>query len=269
MDFDNSSSLYGVEYYALRGFMREAEIHLKQDGIKEALFEIRFESPITPEVVIGRLTDAEGWAGFNAVRMVTADIPPQLRDIDLNMRYAPSYELVRSETNELIRIGPKSLSYHRLAPYPGWTTHFPAVRDVVETLFSKIQTITPTRLGFRYVNALNGPDHLIEVASNLALKIAIGDGEGFEPDSFALNYKRQNELGHVEQVQVATPDYVQGQSGPSDFSVLVDIDIFTPDAYSVVGQEDVLAWIETAHDLLKQNFFKLLPNSTIEQLRVT
>lgn len=253
---------------ALRDFMSVAKIHLKQDGIKEALFEIRFDSPVTPEVVIGRLTDAEGWAGYNPVRLAAADLPKQIRDIDLNLRYAPSYELVKSETNELIRIGAKSLSYHRLAPYPGWNIHFPALKDAIKTLFAKIATITPTRLGFRYVNALNGQDHLIGRASDLALKIAIGDGVGFEPDSFALNYKRQACLGHIEQVQVATPDYVQGQPGLPDFSVIVDIDIFTPDAYTVGGQDDVLAWIETAHDLLKENFFKLLPNNIIEQLRI-
>lgn len=252
----------------LKDDMSVAGIHLKQDGIKEALLEIRFDTPVVPEAVIGRLTDAEAWSDFSPSRMPTADIPQQLRQMDGNLRFTPSYELSRGAPNELIRIGPNVLSYHRLAPYPGWDSHLPALRQVVETLFAKLATFNPVRLGFRYVNALNGTDHHIAAASDLALKIVAGEGDAFTPPSFALNYRHQHQASHVEQVQVATPNYVLVQQGQPDFSVLVDIDIFTPDFYPITGADNVLAWIDTAHDLLKENFFKLLPTAIIEELRV-
>jgi uncharacterized protein (TIGR04255 family) len=252
---------------ALRDHMTVAEFHLKQDGIKEALFEIRFETPVVPEAVIGRLTDAPAWVDFAPTRMPSADIPNQLRMIDPNLRFTPSYELTKG-ASELIRIGPNSLSYHRLAPYPGWQNHSPALKKVVETLFVTITSLTPVRLGFRYVNALNGSDHMMDSVADLALKVTVGEDRGFVPGSFALNYRHQNQPGHIEQVQVATPDYIQLQAGPPEFSVLVDIDIFTPDFYRVSGAGEVLSWIDTAHTLLKDNFFKLLPAATIEELRI-
>lgn len=248
--------------------MSFAGTHLKHDSIKEALFEIRFDTMVVPEVVIGRLTDVPAWSDFVPNRMQSADIPLQLREMDPNLRYAPSYELVKGAPSELIRIGPNSLSYHRLAPYPGWELHFPAITSVVETLFQTIKTLVPTRLGFRYVNALNGADHNIHSASDLALNVAAGEGEQFTPNSFALNYRNQVRHGHIEQVQIATPDYVQPNAAEVDFSVLVDIDIFTPDSYPVTGANNVLEWIVIAHDLLKDNFFKLLPAAVIEDLRV-
>lgn len=247
--------------------MTTAEIHLKQDGIKETLFEIRFETPVMPEAVIGRLTDAAAWADFTPTRLPTADMPHQMRIMDANLRYTPTYELAKVGT-ELIRIGPNSLSYHRMAPYPGWDVHARALKQVVDTLFATISVLTPLRLGFRYINALNGSDHLIGSVSDLALKVIAGEGESFVPTSFALNYRHQNHPGHVEQVQVATPDYVQPQAGQPEFSVLVDIDIFTPELYLVNGAENVLTWIDTAHTLLKENFFTLLPAATIEELRI-
>lgn len=253
---------------ALSGNMSFAGIHLRQDGIKEALFEIRFNTPITPEVVIGRLTDSEVWRDFTASRMPSADMPQQLRQIDPNLRFAASYELSRAGRSELIRIGPNSLSYHRLAPYPGWVEHFPALEQVVKTLFETIAPLVPVRLGFRYVNALNSADHKIAAASDMALKIAVGDVASFVPASFALNYRHQSQAGHVEQVQVATPDYIQAQPSQPEFSVLVDIDIFTPDSYPITDMDCVMTWIDKAHDLLKENFFKLLPTAIIEELRV-
>lgn len=248
--------------------MSFAGIHLRHDGIKEALFEIRFDTHVVPEVVIGRLTDAPAWADFRPTRMPSADIPIQLRAMDPNLRFAPSYELVRGGPSELIRIGPNSLSYHRLAPYPGWDVHFPDLKSVIETLFATIKGLTPTRLGFRYVNALNNIEHNIASAADLALNVAAGEAEQFTPTSFALNYRNQVHEGHVEQVQVATPDYVQPSAVEADFAVLVDIDIFTPESYPVTGSENVLEWVVTAHDLLKENFFKLLPAAVIEDLRV-
>lgn len=252
---------------ALRDNMSVAEIHLKQDGIKEALFEIRFDTPVMPEAVIGRLTEAPAWSDFAPTRLPTADMPQQMRMIDPSLRFTPSYELAKPGT-ELIRIGPNLLSYHRMGPYPGWDQHAPMLKLVVETLFATIAVLTPVRLGFRYVNALNGSDQGISTAADLALKVAVGEGEGFVPASFALNYRHQNQPGHIEQVQVATPDYVQQQAGQPEFSVLVDIDIFTPDLYPVNDAKNVLAWIDTAHTLLKDNFFKLLPAATIEELRI-
>ncbi len=245
--------------------MNAAGIRLKTDGIKEALFEMRFDTPVVPEAVIGRLTDADVWADFVPTRMPSADIPQQLRQVDPNLRFQPSYELRRGAPTEMIRIGPNSLSYHQFAPYPGWLTFFPSLEQVVRTLFEKIGDLRPVRLGFRYVNALGGRVHGIESAGDLALNVVVGDDQKFVPTMFALNYRQQNLASHVEQIQVATPDYVQGDQ---DFSVLVDIDIFTPDNYIVVGADDVLKWIDTSHDLLKENFFKLLPNDTIERLRV-
>jgi uncharacterized protein (TIGR04255 family) len=188
--------------------------------------------------------------------------------IDPNLRFTPSYELSKGVPNELIRIGPNSLSYHRLAPYPGWDEHTKALKQVVVTLFELISDLTPVRLGFRYVNALNRDDHMIGSAADLALKVVAGESERFVPKSFALNYRHQNRPGHVEQVQVATPDYIPATSDQPDFSVLVDIDIFTPEFYAVNGADNVLAWIDTAHDLLKENFFTLLHSATIEELRI-
>lgn len=245
--------------------MNAAGIHLKTDGIKEALFEIRFDTPVVPEAVIGRLTDAAVWKDFTPARMPSADIPQQLRQVDPNLRFQPSYELRRGAPTELIRIGPSSLSYHQLAPYPGWAAFSPTLEQVVHTLFEKLVDLRPLRLGFRYVNALTGADHGIATAADLALKMVVGDSDKFVPQIFALNYRQQNHASHVEQIQVATPDYVQGDR---EFSVMVDIDIFTPDNYVVADASDVLSWIRMSHDLLKENFFKLLPNDTIERLRV-
>jgi uncharacterized protein (TIGR04255 family) len=251
----------------LRDDMTANEIHLKQDGIKEALFEIRFDTPVMPEAVIGRLTDAKVWNDFEPTRLPTADLPQQMRIMDSNLRFTPSYELVKFDS-ELIRIGPNSLSYHRMAPYPGWEQHEPQLKQVVETLFSTIEALTPLRLGFRYINALNGSDQKISSAADLALKVAVGGGGGFAPSSFALNYRQQNQPGHIEQVQVATPDYVQQQAGQPEFSVLVDIDISTPERYHVNDADGVLTWIDMAHTLLKGNFFKLLPAAIIDELRI-
>ncbi len=246
--------------------MTAAGIRLKQDGIVEALFEIRFETPVVPEAVIGRLTDAQAWAEYAPTRLSTADIPQQVRAAEPSLRFAPSYELARH--GELIRVGSNILSYHRIAAYPGWAGHQPALKLLVDTLFASLSQITPIRLGLRYINALNGAEHLVASPADLALTLQVGETDPFSPAAFALNYRRQSSLSHIEQVQVATPDYVQSNGTNRVFAVIVDIDVFTPEGYMIGGSESVLSWIETAHSLAQANFFKLIPENTASKLKV-
>jgi uncharacterized protein (TIGR04255 family) len=235
--------------------MTTAEINLKQDD-PGSPFEICFDLPVVPEVVIGRLSDVQAWANFSLNRLPSADMPHQMRMMDELALHAPSYELTSGEA-ELLRIGPNSLSYHRMAPYPGWSQQSSALKQVVENLFKAIQGIKLLRLGLRYINALNGPDHKINSAADLALKIVAGEGEMIVPTSFALNYRQHRQSEHVEQVQVATPDYVQSQVGQPEFSVIVDIDIFTPDSHSVSSVEVFFGMDRNGAQNLERQFLQI------------
>ncbi|MCG7349310.1 TIGR04255 family protein [Sphingomonas sp. ACRSK] len=245
--------------------MDAAEIRLVKDGIQEAVCELRFETQNSPEITIGRLTDAPVWRGYSQTRLPTADVPEQLRKAEESFRFAPSYQLVSpNEASEFVRVGPNVVSCHRLAPYPGWETFGPEIWRTIEALYATVRDARITRVGFRYVNALSEAAHFIRGASDLNVSVTAGDNDvGAE---FVLVYSRELESRHTVQVSLATPKFVQVADG-SGFDVLIDIDVSTPAGFSITGLEEARGWIELAHTYLKQEFFRLIPTTVVDKLR--
>jgi uncharacterized protein (TIGR04255 family) len=239
-----------------------SEIHLKQDGIRDAVFEIRFETPLQVEVVLGRLADAPAWRG-RLQRLPFADIPPQIRQSEPSLRFQPLFE-VTPEKGGVVRFSAHSLSCHEAPPYPGWTEFQPRISEALETLYSQVPELQTTRLGLRYINGLNAAEHFVSKPSDLLLTIKAGSTEVV--DAFALNYKRARPPSLFCQVSVASPDYVTAPPNES-FALLVDVDVFSPEGHSVRSAEDAMAWVETAHTYLKDEFFALWPPELLERLK--
>src|SRR5580658_6612724 len=106
------------------------------DAILEAIVEIRFDAPtILPEVLFGRLSEHAAWAGFQQRRLAAYEIPAGLRESDVNLRFAPIFELVRPDSRRIVRIGPHAMSYHVLAPYPGWGVFRPEIEEAIDELY--------------------------------------------------------------------------------------------------------------------------------------
>lgn len=245
--------------------MKSDDLHLKIDGIKEAVCEIRFTAPQSLEIIVGRLADARSWRDQVQTRLPSADIPAQLRAIDPALRFQPSLEVSAPSGGGFVRIGPSSLSIHQTAPYKGWTVFQPAISDAIHAFREQLPDARIERVGLRYINLLNERDHLITRPHNLKLKILVGDNLPVD-DAFAVNYRRMPSAGHICQVGVATREYTAGPA-EEPFSVVVDVDVFTPEPLQFSTEGEALSWIEGAHNHLKDEFFSLWPDDILQKLR--
>src|SRR5262245_16365579 len=114
---------------------------LKNDAIVEAVFELRFTCGLPSELVIGRLAALSVVQGFDAQRLPTADIPELLRQQDANLRYQPSLQLTQTMPSRMARLGGSLISYHVLAPYPGWTVFSGVIRTLVRDVFGALPAL--------------------------------------------------------------------------------------------------------------------------------
>ena len=239
---------------------------LKKDAIAEALIEVRYSCPdsaAVPELVVGRLAGFADWRSFDKVRLPFADIPPAIRAADPNLRYQPVLELHSTTESRAAKIGPNVLSYHALAPYPGWTQFSAEIDKVIDFLFAELPGFEATRIGFRYINLLTKPAHLIESVDALEYSVTLG-GEKLE-GAQNLNYKRRVGDDHFILVRVASPDFV---SSPErrEMNALVDVDVFTPDEFKTSDIAKAKKWVADAHGFEKKEFFKLIPPRILDQL---
>lgn len=241
-------------------------IRLAKDGIREAICEVRFEAQGSPEITIGRLTDASVWREWDQVRLSSADIPEQLRATDESLRYAPSYQLTNPGNSlEFVRVGANVVSCHRIAPYPGWDQFGPTVEATLGALFATIRAVKITRVGFRYVNTLSQSEHHVGGVADLNVVLRAGE---YDPGrAFVLVYSKELTVSHDVQVSIATPKFVQSPDG-TDFDVLIDIDVSSSKGTALSDLAAASVWVDEAHIRLKEEFFTLIPEHVMDKLRV-
>ena len=235
------------------------------DAIIEALVEFRFEHPELPEAIVGRLLDAPLWADYSQIRLPTADIPQPIRESNANLRYLPIIELRNKDNTRSVKIGGHVFSYHFLPQYPGWTTCLQELEAVLKTIIEKLKSADFSRLGFRYINVLRPDEHHVSGLADTKITVTVSNERLTK--AVNLNYRRTFESNHTVTVKVSTPEFVAGQVRPG-YSLLCDIDVATKDDVSLNGFDAVWAWIKTAHELEKDEFFTILPDAITEQLSV-
>lgn len=236
---------------------------LKDDCIIEAICEVRFTTNELPEITIGRLSDHQYWKSFSKTRLPIADIPGPIRAVEEQLRYQPILELRNDDNTHLVKVGTNVLSYHNVGKYCGWSAFEIALNKAFNALFESVEDTQINRIGFRYINAITSTRHYISGAKDLKLSIEVA-GEKLE-DAINLNYLIKNGDMHLCMTRIASPLFVQGQI-PKDTSVVVDIDVYTPNNFLTKGEESAKTWTQKAHDFEKEAFFKLIPRAVLEKL---
>ena len=185
-----------------------------------------------------------------------------MREQDPNLVHQPVLQLQRSDGERIVKIGPRVFSYHALRPYPGWAVFEPELTSCTEHLFDSLSDVSATRFGFRYLNVLTKNDHLIENLQDLNFDIRLADQALTCP--LNLNYKRTWTEKHNSVVRIASKEFVQNPA--EGLTALVDVDIFTPEQFKSMDETEAQGWVGEAHEILKKEFFNLLPDTIIEKL---
>ena len=235
---------------------------LRSDGIREALAEVRFKSAAPPELTLAKLLAAamSFSQGGKLERLPLADFPAPIRRADPSLMHQPLMQ-VKLANGRLIRLGEDVVSYHALQPYPGWETFKPEIDQAVSLAFDKSSAVELASLGIRYLN-LVGPSQEISSIDDLNLEISAAGKTLKGPIN--LNYL-VNAPAMTATIRLATPEFVQGPL-VKDFSLMIDIEIRSLDNSAPQTKESVIAWIEGAHDFLKQQFFGLLKSEVLQKL---
>jgi uncharacterized protein (TIGR04255 family) len=236
---------------------------LTPDMIQEALFEARFEHSELIELVIGKLATEFQKPGWSAVRLPVGEIPDVIREGDAALRILPTIELRSEDGAEIIRIGPHVVSHHIVGGYVGWDNFQPRLLATVAAMQACVPSISPVRLGLRYLNAPT-PKHGIASIWDLNLGI---EAAGSTPASDVQLVYRVIEGTDLEGlVRVVTSSFIE-EASVSDAVAVIDIDMFTPDSTASVSMNSVGKWLEKAHDAEKRIFFGLLKDQTVAVLR--
>ena len=235
---------------------------LRDDAIVEALCQLNFSAPSQmPEVVLGRLSDFGG--GYVSNRLPFADIPPTVRRVDPNLKYQPLLELRKNAS--VIRVGENVLSAHvtGAGQYPGWNQFLPQLKGVFGELFKKVSDVKVEGITLRYINAMVEKRHYMADAHELRLQIAVAGTPFRGPVN--LNFIEPHGEAFLVTTRIAHPKFVQGAL-PLGTAVIVDVEVTSTPSHAAGGAEAVWTWLEEAHALEKEAFFRLIPQEILSKL---
>ncbi len=240
---------------------------LEHDAIREAVFEMQFQksSDMVTEIFLGKVADFDDWRAYKQIRLPISEIPESLRRADPKLQHQPLIELVSEDGKDAIRIGPDVLMLSRRGDYQGWDGGFgDDVEKIAKRLFTVLPDVVISRLGLRYINALQSDVHGINGCSDLQVDLSVA--QSVVSTAFNLNFKTRIGTNFEAMNRLATVDFTSGNI-PENATVVLDIHVQTEEGYEVSKINDVLKWAKLARDEKNERFFSVLGESVTQRLR--
>jgi uncharacterized protein (TIGR04255 family) len=224
--------------------------------IKEAVFELRFESSVPEDAIFGIVFN-QFKDEFNntATSLPILEVPSQIRNQDPNLMFAPHYKM--DSEFFTMQIGPKVISLVNIKEYKGWECFQEKITKTFEKL-QKIRIATKVnRLALRYINIF--PNKNIFESSSVQVIL-----ENYPLDSSNINLVTEIKNGSISSsVRVISGAQVAMASEIIHGSV-VDID----SSIQNVESNCFLDNLNQVHEEEKRLFYKIIGSEALKTLTV-
>jgi len=237
---------------------KDVKIPKKIDSpIKEAVFEVRYEGEVPGEALYGILFDIFKDFPNQAQSLPILQIPPQMREADVNLRYQPFYRAITTDKKFVFSVGPRSILFSALEPYDGWTAWTNFIYPKIETIRSKGIIKKVERIGLRTLDLF---DANIFGSINAELLLN-GQKINTSPSSFFTEFAQN---GVTVRLNVGNAANVNGE--PTKKS-LIDIDcIYQIDSDAVSFFKSYREKLNKMHEANKAVFFGLIKETLLKDL---
>jgi uncharacterized protein (TIGR04255 family) len=236
---------------------------LGKEPLLEAIFEIRFMSQAPVASILPGLLFTALQGGKRIERLPAAELPQQMRSIDVNLRYAP---VIRIDWESyFILIGDRSVALTCKLPYPGWRKFKPTILELSKVVAASNIIDTVERFSLKYTDIIS--EELGNVSSLVKFALVIGDHSA-ERDTFQIRVEVPSSSGSIHVVSIASSGVAKLPDGSTRSGVAIDIDTIVPNTDARVSNfsETLADRVEAAHLENKKMFFQCLNPETIEKL---
>ena len=213
--------------------------------IKEAIFEMRFDSELPEDAIFGFIYSkfrAE-YSKFETLPIL--QLPQVVRAQDPNLIYAPHYRL--SNENTIIQIGPKLFSIANIGEYIGWNSFSMLIQETQKKVEETGVVLSISRAALRYINIFQDTNILESASFNAFL----GEEElNNKKINFSAEMPTKKSISQVKIINSAEAVILGEKINGS----IIDID-------SAVNPQDFDCFtsaIEYSHTEEKKLFFKIL-----------
>ena len=230
--------------------------------IMEAVVEIRFDSLLVPEVIIGKLYQlfvAEfPKMGDTGGKLPILQLPEQIRLIDDNLKFQPYYRFAND--NFVFQFGPKVITLSNSGAYVGWDAYFKKILNTINTVVNSDVINNVVRFGIRYINFFESAD----IYKHVTLEVKKNNASLNSTQLFTRATLNLGKFMGILQVANNT-DLTSGLNNIVKNGSIIDIDIVF-DKSEPLANLDFSILLNEGHKEAKKLFFELLKSEFLATL---
>jgi uncharacterized protein (TIGR04255 family) len=219
--------------------------------ITEAIVELRFESKVPREVMVGIIYNKFKTRYPNLSPLPITQLSVDFIESQPNLKYAPYYSLKNNDYT--FQIGPRCFSLVCPKEYKSWKSYYNEIKWVFKHVNDLEIIKAPERLGVRYVNFFKG----INIFEKIKTDLTLGG------NSLIKNVNTLRTEFNIEKFrciyQISNNSYFLN----TDKGSSVDIDLIFEKNIDIANCESL---IDDAHGIEKKLFFGVLQEDFLESL---
>lgn len=228
------------------------------DNLKDTVVEYRFLSDVPYEVLPG-LVYQELKDSFSVLPRPSASAIWQL-DPQRSIQFGGDEGVQFINDYVKIRLSDRVLVFNLLERYPGWTSYFDCIANVMRQLFEKGMVKSISRIGLRYISEYSGMSVLEVMKERPVLSLPQGEGQNI---TYRTEIRKED---YTIVLNVADRVTKQGVILHESFFSLIDIDVFKEFSHTLPDVETVLSVTDHLHKIEKEVFFGILREDYIQSL---
>jgi uncharacterized protein (TIGR04255 family) len=225
----------------------------REPPISEVVCEFRLPASSPWDLAVPGLLYERVRKEFPARRESTAVLNLKSQAGEETQIAAPS-EQVRFYTEDektFVRVAPRMVGIHRLAPYESWEEFRPKIELVFGGLLDAVDTPAFARIGLRYINRISIPEKRIDIHEWFGFRPELDDPLPQDLRGFLVGVVLSFEDDR-DQARVQLGDAVSEQSDEeSTFLLDIDYALRQPDR---VRPPETMSWLEQAHERVEELF---------------
>lgn len=218
--------------------------------IIESVVEIKFESNLPPEVIIGILYQAFSSKFTKVDKLPILQLPEAIRLSDPNLVFQPYYRMTNQ--NFAFQFGAKVITLNNSGTYIGWSAFYPKLIETINDVVKSGIIKNVLRFGIRYINFFEKMD----IYKNITLEVKMSGTSLDTPQLLTRAELTRGEFTGVLQVTNNADILISPSKAPRKGSV-IDIDIGYNKSDNIASI-DFPKLLNESHEEEKKLFFELL-----------
>lgn len=242
---------------------------IEPDNIKDSVVEIKYESELPFELVLGLIYNALS-KDFKSTKSNTGNQTfkvPGGSDTSLELRIGKQEETILSDDEVSIKLLPNSIIFNCINGYILWPNYFEKIQKALTKIHQAKVVSSFIRVGLRYINQYVGMS--IEDLVKFDFQFGIPEVESFKYN-FRTEFIFEDYLVILSLIKNTASKIVgDGQKTALIPLSFIDIDVIKKD-FNIDKLDELFEVIDRAHDIEKNLFFnKLLKAEYKKKIKIS